>query len=471
MHFKSLRAVRDQGSTLCVSFSVAGGNFVKKFDLPKKMKGGERSQESKEMTEKSRLFDLLMHDLSGPLSVASTSTENLLQKLDRYGPLTDHQKRTLDRILRNVRKAQTLLHEMVEIFRSEEGLFQSDQFQIERTVRESLMDALEITVPHAVEELLCAKNQVEFQKILNANGIFVEFSGKYCESPFCHDQKKVQQVLRNLISNALKYRRRRMSVCIKGDTDLFVSVEDDGVGIPEKEQEVIFERFVRLNDKRYAGVPGLGLGLTGVKALLQAMGGEITLESREGFGTCFTVRIPPLDLQKEEKIGKESILNGKRILAIDDEPDILTVLEEEILEASPGCEFDKATTYHKAAELLRTQNYDVVILDIMGVRGFDLLELAVSRDFRVAVLTANALNPEALKRSFEMKARAYLPKEKMGEIVPFLEDVLMYDYLPGWKGLLKKLEGYFDNTWGESWQKPDAQFWDKFNKKTARAKL
>ena len=437
---------------------------MKKFDLSKKMKESEGFQESKEMTEKGRLFDLLIHDLAGPLSVVSTSTENLLQKSDRYGPLTDQQKRTLERILRNIRKAQMLLHEMVEIFRSEEGLFQSDQFQIERTVRESLMDALEITVPHAVEELLCAKNQVEFQKILNANGIFIEFSGKYCESPFCHDQKKVQQVLRNLIGNALKYRRRRMSVCIKGDTDLFVSVEDDGVGIPEKEQEVIFKRFVRLNDKRYAGVPGLGLGLTGVKALLEAMGGEVTLESREGVGTCFTARIPPLNLQKEGKIKEESIVNGKRILAIDDEPDILTILEEEILEVCPDCKFDKASNYHAAAEMLKSQNFDVVILDIMGVRGFDLLDLAVSRNFRVAVLTANALNPEALKRSFEMKARAYLPKEKMAEIVPFLEDILMYEYLPGWKRQYEKLKGFFDKKFEPGWEKKaglDREGWEK----------
>ena len=78
----------------------------------------------------------------------------------------------------------------------------------------------------------------------------------------------------------------------------------------------------------------------------------------------------------------------------------------------------------------------------MGVRGFDLLELAVSRNFRVAMLTAHALTAEALKRSFEMKARAYLPKEKLGEVVPFLEDVLKYEYLPGGSGFLEKLKGF-----------------------------
>ncbi len=437
---------------------------MKRFDHPKRIKENRRPQEAKEMKERSYLFDLLLHDLSGPLSVASTSTESLIHKADRYGPLTDLQKRAMGRTLRNIRKAQTLLGEMVEIFRSEEGMFQGGHFQIDGAVKDSLLDVLETIAPHAVEELLCARSREEFQRILNANGIFIEVTGKYCNSPFCHDQKKVEQILRNLMSNAMKYRRRRMAVSISGETDLCVSVEDDGVGIPEEQQEAIFERFIRLDDARYAGVPGLGLGLTGVKALLEPMDGEITLVSREGFGTRFTVRIPPLRLQKEDKIGEESILNRKRILAIDDEPDILTVLEEEILEACPDCKFDKATTYHEAAEMLTSQSYDIVILDIMGVRGFDLLDLAVSRDFRVAVLTANALNPEAMKRSFEMKARAYLPKEKMGEIVPFLEDVLMYEYLPGWKRHYEKLKGFFDKKFESDWEKKtgfDRQGWGK----------
>jgi len=144
-----------------------------------------------------------------------------------------------------------------------------------------------------------------------------------------------------------------------------------------------------------------------------------------------------------------SILNGKAILAVDDEADVLSTLEEEIVGAAPKCKFEKATTYEEAAQKLETQTYDLVILDIMGVRGFDLLDLAVRKNLRVAMLTAHALTPEALKRSFEMKARAYLPKEKLGEVVPFLEDVLKYEYLPGWKRLMKKLEKYFQARWGE----------------------
>jgi CheY-like chemotaxis protein len=164
----------------------------------------------------------------------------------------------------------------------------------------------------------------------------------------------------------------------------------------------------------------------------------------------------------------ESILNGKSILAVDDEPDVLNILQEEIKEACPDSRFDKASTYEEAVARMISLTYDVVILDIMGVRGFDLLELAVSRNFPVAMLTAHALTPEALKRSFEMGARAYLPKEKLGEIVPFLEDLLKYEYLPGWKRLLEKLEGLFNERWGHYWKRSEETFWKAFDEKTSQ---
>jgi DNA-binding response OmpR family regulator len=141
---------------------------------------------------------------------------------------------------------------------------------------------------------------------------------------------------------------------------------------------------------------------------------------------------------------KESILNHKKLLIVDDEPDVLTTLEEAILVSCPDSKIDKATNYERAAELLKSKDYDLVILDIMGVRGFDLLEIAVGEKFKVAMFTAHALSPEALKKSHDMGAMSYLPKDKMGEIVPFLEDVLQYEYAPGWKRLMEKLGDYFE---------------------------
>jgi len=146
---------------------------------------------------------------------------------------------------------------------------------------------------------------------------------------------------------------------------------------------------------------------------------------------------------------KESILNGKSILAVHDEPNVLVILEEEILTAAPKCKFEKATTYQEATQKLESKNYDMAILDIMGVCGFDLIDLAVKSNLQVAILTAHDLNPSLSKRSFEMKARAYLHKEKLEEIVPFLEDMLTYEHLPWWKHVFKKLEGFFTEKFGD----------------------
>jgi len=155
----------------------------------------------------------------------------------------------------------------------------------------------------------------------------------------------------------------------------------------------------------------------------------------------------------------ESILNHKKLLIVDDEPDILSTLEEEIFQSSPDSKIDKASNYEDAAALLKANDYDLVVLDIMGVRGFDLLEIAVTRKLKVAMLTAHALSPEALKKSHDMGASAYLPKEKLGEVVPLLEDMLLNDYKTEWAQLMGKLDDYFKAQWGKDWRKREAIDW------------
>jgi CheY-like chemotaxis protein len=149
----------------------------------------------------------------------------------------------------------------------------------------------------------------------------------------------------------------------------------------------------------------------------------------------------------------DSILNKKKILIVDDEPDILAVLEEEIKSNCSDCVIDKADSYDKAVKYFQSKSYDLVILDIMGVRGFDLLEAAVKKNMKAVMLTAHALSPDNLKRAYDLGARAYLPKTKLGEIVPFLEDALKYEFEPGWKRLLGALREVFIDLWGREWEK------------------
>jgi CheY-like chemotaxis protein len=159
-----------------------------------------------------------------------------------------------------------------------------------------------------------------------------------------------------------------------------------------------------------------------------------------------------------------SILNGKRLLAVDDEPDVLESLKEIVLAEAPDCRIEEARTFEEALARIESEPYDLVVLDIMGVRGFDLLQAAVGRGLKVAMLTAHAMTPEALKRSYDLKAHAFLPKEKLAEIVPFLEDVLTYDYATGWQRLLRKLNAFFSARFVSDWERKTGMDWKEWTK-------
>jgi len=158
------------------------------------------------------------------------------------------------------------------------------------------------------------------------------------------------------------------------------------------------------------------------------------------------------------------ILTNKLILAVDDEQDVLDVIAEELSETE-NIILHTATTFEKGRQYLVSYTYDLVILDIMGVRGFDLLKMATSHNFPVVMLTAHALTPDALKQSIELGARAYLPKDKLKSLLPFLEDVLKLNYQSVWKKALDVVATTFDKHFGSDWRKPEQEFWDEFQKK------
>jgi pyruvate,water dikinase len=117
----------------------------------------------------------------------------------------------------------------------------------------------------------------------------------------------------------------------------------------------------------------------------------------------------------------ESALKNKIILAVDDEPDVLDSVEE-LLDM---CTVHKAVDYNTAVQLLSSNSYDAVVLDIMGVNGFELLKIADLKGFPTVMLTGHAMTPEALKKSIELGAISFLPKEMMLELKDLLEDVVL----------------------------------------------
>ena len=164
----------------------------------------------------------------------------------------------------------------------------------------------------------------------------------------------------------------------------------------------------------------------------------------------------------------QTILKGKRILVVDDEPDILETLEELLY----MCEVDAAANFDDAVALLRENTYDAAVLDIMGVRGYDLLNITSRLDIPSLMLTAHALTPDNLKRSIEKGADAYVPKDKMVDISMYVADVLSAREA-GRKGRVKwfsLLKPVFDKLFGEGWRKKDRKFWDDFDQKQLSAR-
>jgi len=162
------------------------------------------------------------------------------------------------------------------------------------------------------------------------------------------------------------------------------------------------------------------------------------------------------------KVRKKSILRGKEILAVDDEPDVLELIHEELDDY--GVILETAGSYEQAIEKLSSLTYDLAILDIMGVRGFELLTFAETRQIPVVMLTAHAMTIESLQRSIELGARAYLPKRELGNIAPFLEDVLTMSSHSSWLRLFDKLGFFFGKTFGPAWRQSESEFMAKFHK-------
>ena len=116
---------------------------------------------------------------------------------------------------------------------------------------------------------------------------------------------------------------------------------------------------------------------------------------------------------------QKDLLEGKRILIVDDEPDVLEILEEFLT----MCDVTKATTFDEAKNLLETRDFDIAVLDIMGVDGYQLLDIAKKKKIPSVMLTAHAFTPESLSKSIKGGANYYLSKEQMQNITEILTDI------------------------------------------------
>jgi CheY-like chemotaxis protein len=154
------------------------------------------------------------------------------------------------------------------------------------------------------------------------------------------------------------------------------------------------------------------------------------------------------------------LLDGKRILIVDDEPDVLETLQDLLATA----QVTTAASFTEARDRMSSTPFDIVILDIMGVNGYELLKIASDKKITAVMLTARALGPENVRRSFQEGAAYYIPKEEMIRIDTFLEDILIAQQKgeSTWEGWFERFSAYLERNFQPGWQKGDKIFWEKF---------
>ena len=159
-------------------------------------------------------------------------------------------------------------------------------------------------------------------------------------------------------------------------------------------------------------------------------------------------------------MSKDDLLKGKRILIVDDEPDVLETLEDYL----NMCDIVKASRFDEAIDLLGSMYFDMAIIDIMGVDGYKILEIANDKKVLSVMLTAHALSPDNIVRSYKEGAASYIPKDEMSDITIFLTDILEAKEKGKsfWWRWLERLDSYCEKKFGEDWKNIDKAFWDDF---------
>jgi DNA-binding NtrC family response regulator len=161
-------------------------------------------------------------------------------------------------------------------------------------------------------------------------------------------------------------------------------------------------------------------------------------------------------------MSKKVSLEGKKILIVDDEPDVLDTLEEELDTSMVS----KASSFEEAKRLLESQDFDIAILDIMGVNGYALLEIAKKKNLIPVMLSSHALTTENIVKSRREGASYFLPKSEMAGIREHLLDLLEAkaegkDY---WWRWYERMASYCENQFGPDWEKKEYKFWEQLKK-------
>jgi signal transduction histidine kinase len=257
------------------------------------------TEKSAEQRPARRFFDdlkieFLIHELKDPIAVIETGARALLERSDKYGPLTDRQQRTLNRMLRSTQKTREMLYDLLEVGRSEAGFCACCHFAPVQVTCEVLMDVLETLYQRVPEDLRRSPEAGKLEVFLSGIGVRMVVNPTAVEAEMFQDERKFRQIVGNLIKNGLHHRKESLEIRIEKPAPdaLCISLADDGPGVDPKHHQLIFQRYAQVNECAAVDRKGHGLGLAGALVLARCLGGEITIDSRKGRGATFRLTLP-----------------------------------------------------------------------------------------------------------------------------------------------------------------------------------
>jgi signal transduction histidine kinase/DNA-binding response OmpR family regulator len=328
---------------------------------------------------KSHFLSNMSHEFRTPLNSVLALSQILLDRFD--GELTEEQEKQVRFIRSSAQDLMDLVNDLLDLAKVEAGKI---------TIRPSRFDVKTLfsTLRGMLRPLLTQNSSVKL--------VFEEPEETI---ELYSDEAKVSQILRNFISNALKFTERgevRVAVSRGHDNSLVFSVADTGIGIPEEDQERIFQEWMQLDGKLQKAAKGSGLGLPLSRRLAQLLGGNVYVKSTPGLGSTFYMAVPIEFRGESEAVhvpeAKRELDSSKfPVLVVEDSREALFIYEKYL----NGTEFQviPAKNVKEAREALRAFRPLAVVLDVLlqSEHAWDLLsdikQDPLTKDIPVYVVT------------------------------------------------------------------------------------
>jgi len=354
--------------------------------------------------QKIEFFTAMAHEIRTPLSLIIAPLERLINKKNN----DQESNEQLQVMEENSDRLLTLVNQLLDFRRIENDIFEIH--------------------PENVELVYLVNNiRDRFYPMAEKRNLEFSINSNFKSLDVFLDQEAIMKILSNLLINAFKFARHKLSMRIndfyltqKGEKMISISIEDDGIGIPDAQLDSIFKKFFKVSSQEhhYSNLGGTGIGLALAKSLTEKHGGKLLVESEEGIKTIFTVLIPLKEsLNHSERdfnsVANEETEGRQTVLIVEDDPALLIFLYKSFL--SEGYYAVMAKNGEDALKKLEKSHIDIVISDVMmpvmdGIALCNTIKNDINFSHLPVILLTAKTNTEAEIQGLENGADAYIAK-------------------------------------------------------------